>query len=236
MPEKRNFDSFDEYADNYRQIHNENINITGVDSDYFSEHKITVVKSNEKNFTDNLKILDFGCGDGNSYSYFQSYFPNCSYQGIDISLESISVAEMKFKNENDFKTFNGIDIPFEDQTFDIVFIACVLHHIDFSFHNEIFLEIFRVLKKGGRLYIFEHNKYNPVTRHIVNTCPFDKDAVLLPPYRLKKTLKELNNKTTELNFILFFPRHKLFNFFIRLEKHLTWLPIGGQYYTKSVKQ
>jgi ubiquinone/menaquinone biosynthesis C-methylase UbiE len=141
MSEKRNFDSFDEFANNYRQIHNKNIAITGVNSDYFSEHKITTIQCHEKNFTENLSILDFGCGDGNSYTYFQSYFPNCIYKGIDISNESISIAEKKHQNKSDFKTFNGIDIPFEEQTFDVVFIACVLHHIDFSLHDKIFMEI-----------------------------------------------------------------------------------------------
>jgi hypothetical protein len=70
MSDKRNFDSFDEFADNYRQIHNENINITGTDSDYFSEHKIKTVKSYEISIVENLNILDFGCGDGNSYTFF----------------------------------------------------------------------------------------------------------------------------------------------------------------------
>ncbi len=35
-----------------------------------------------------------------------------------------------------------------------------------------------VLKKKGRVYIFEHNPYNPVTRYLVATCEFDRDAVL----------------------------------------------------------
>jgi ubiquinone/menaquinone biosynthesis C-methylase UbiE len=236
MSDKRNFDSFDEFADNYRQIHNENINITGVDSDYFSEHKIKTVKIYENNSFENFKILDFGCGDGNSYSFFKTYFPTSSYKGIDISSESINVAESKFENKNDFKVFNGIEIPFEDQTFDIVFIACVLHHINEELHTKIFHEIHRVLKTNGRLYIFEHNPYNPITRHIVNTCPFDKDAVLLPPYKLKKTLKSINYNSISLNFILFFPRHKIFNFLIRVEKFLTRIPLGGQYFTRSIKK
>ncbi len=28
--------------------------------------------------------------------------------------------------------------------------------------------------------IFEHNPISPVTRHIVATCPFDENAVLIP--------------------------------------------------------
>ena len=39
-------------------------------------------------------------------------------------------------------------------------------------------EINRVLKLGGRLYFFEHNPWNPFTRFLVRTCPFDKNAQL----------------------------------------------------------
>ena len=234
MKNERKFDSFDEYANEYREIHDENIKITGEDSNYFSEHKILEIKSVEKDYIKKLNILDLGCGDGNSYEYFNTHFPNCQYSGIDISEDSIEIAQRKFKNKNDFKTFNGIQIPFEDKKFDIVFIACVLHHIDHKLHDEILLEVHRVLKKEGRLYIFEHNQYNPITRHIVNTCPFDKDAVLLPPYKLKRTLKSLCFKQNKLNFILFFPRHRLFKYLFVLEKHINWIPIGGQYYTRSI--
>jgi SAM-dependent methyltransferase len=113
------------------------------------------------------------------------------------------------------------------------FTTCVFHHIEFNLHNNLFKEIHRVLKKKGRFYIFEHNPWNPVTQKMVNTCPFDKDAILLKPSYTKKTLLSLfNNQVT--NYILFFPRHRIFNFFIRFEYLLRKIPLGGQYYTKTL--
>jgi ubiquinone/menaquinone biosynthesis C-methylase UbiE len=229
---ERKFDEFDHFANDYREIHNQNLKLSGVTSDYFSEHKIQILKENEQ--IESINFLDFGCGDGNSAIHFYNYFPNSIYNGIDISSESINVAKSLATNNSNFQTFDGMNIPFEDNTFDVIFTACVFHHIDFKLHHNLFKEIYRVLKPGGKFYIFEHNPWNPVTRHIVNTCPFDADAVLLSPTYTKNILnKVFKNHST--NFILFFPRHKFFSLFIKLEKFLCKLPLGGQYYTVTKK-
>ena len=38
--------------------------------------------------------------------------------------------------------------------------------------------------------IYEHNPFNPLTCHAVNTCPFDENAVLLKPIRLRQLFQE----------------------------------------------
>ena len=232
MKNERKFDEFDHFAKHYREIHNKNLKITAKDSHYYSEHKIQILKTHEKK--DSMNFLDFGYGDGNSSFFFTEYFPLCTYHGIDISSESIEMATKNSIKNTNFQTFDGMNIPFEDNTFDVIFTACVFHHIDFKLHQNLFKEIYRVLKPGGKFYIFEHNPWNPVTRHIVNTCPFDADAVLLSPTYTKNILnKVFKNHST--NFILFFPRHKFFSLFIKLEKFLCKLPLGGQYYTVTKK-
>ncbi len=229
---ERKFDEFDHFANDYREIHNQNLKLSGVTSDYFSEHKIQILKENEQ--IESINFLDFGCGDGNSAIHFYNYFPNSIYNGIDISSESINVAKSLATNNSNFQTFDGMNIPFEDNTFDVIFTACVFHHIDFTLHSNLIQEIYRVLKPGGKFYIFEHNPWNPVTQHMVNTCPFDEDAVLLNPIYTKKTLNKIFKKSIT-NFILFFPRHKLFKLFIKLERLLTKIPFGGQYYVIATK-
>jgi ubiquinone/menaquinone biosynthesis C-methylase UbiE len=232
MKNERKFDEFDHFANDYREIHNQNLKLSGVNSDYFSEHKIQTLKTHEK--IDAINFLDFGCGDGNSSSHFINYFPKSKYNGIDISAESINVAKSKNITNSSFQTFDGINIPFQDNSFDVIFTACVFHHIDFKLHENLFNEIYRVLKPNGKFYIFEHNPWNPVTRHMVNTCPFDEDAVLLTPNYTKKILNKIF-KNSITNYILFFPRHKLFTPFIKLEGLLTKIPLGGQYYTIAKK-
>jgi ubiquinone/menaquinone biosynthesis C-methylase UbiE len=234
MRKKRKFDSFDEFAKDYRDIHNDNISITGVDSEYFAEHKIQEIKKLEKN--DQLQFLDFGCGDGVSSNFFLKYFSLSKYTGVDVSMNSILQARKKRPPQATFIHFNGIQLPFNEEQFDVIFVACVFHHIDFSLHNQVFSEILRVLKKGGRLYVFEHNPYNPLTRRIVNTCPFDKDAVLLKPKYLKNLLYRVGFGKVKIKYILFFPRHSVYSFFHQLERFLQKTPIGGQYFSISIKR
>src|SRR5215218_3518704 len=227
------FDDFDGFARDYRQIHNEGLKISGAESDYFSEQKIEEVKRNEVG--QSPVVLDLGCGDGNSAKFFQKHFAGCKYYGLDTSQESVSVAADRNLAGAEFSHFDGLNIPFPDEKFDLVFIACVLHHVDSGEHENILNEIKRVLKLGGHLYIFEHNPLNPVTRHIVNSCPFDEDAVLLNASYTKKVLRKLNFREISISYTIFFPRHKIFAGMLSFEKYLKWLPIGGQYYARSVK-
>lgn len=230
---ERNFDDFDGYAKSYRAVHTANVRLSGADSFYFAEHKVLTVKKTEKNVSQ--KMLDVGCGDGVAELYFQKHFPLWAISAIDISKESLAEAAAKKIPGVDFNWYNGTDIPFADDSFDVVFVAAVLHHVDFSLHKKILSEIRRVLTPGGRLYVFEHNPYNPVTRHLVNTCPFDKDARLLSASYLIKTLRTISFKNVSAKYTLFFPRKGLLSRLVFLEKKLYWLPLGGQYYCRAVK-
>jgi len=219
---------FDDFAKDYREIHTKTMQISGADSDYFAEHKMIslsgVFPKNEFNF------LDLGCGDGITAKYLYKHQNQAIYNGIDISELSINEAKQRGYKRANFAVFDGNKIPFEDNTFDFIFSACVFHHINFKLHPTLFAEVFRVLKKGGKFILWEHNPYNPITRHIVNTCPFDKDAVLLNKSYAKTTFKNAGFSSITTNFVLFFPRNKVFKFFLFLEKYLSWLPLGGQYF------
>ena len=90
-------------------------------------------------------------------------------------------------------------------------------------------------KPKGRLYIFEHNPKNPFTRHLVNTCIFDENAVLLKSKYLKSQLEDLEFKIQYLHYILFFPRNRIFSMLHNLEKYLRKIPYGAQYFTVAIK-
>jgi ubiquinone/menaquinone biosynthesis C-methylase UbiE len=106
-------------------------------------------------------ILDFGAGVGTSVPYFRRYFPGCRLTCLDVSRKSLQVGGSRFPDEAEFVHFDGARIPFPNDHFDLVFLACVLHHIPHSEHPGIFRELARVLRPSGSLVIFEHNPYNP---------------------------------------------------------------------------
>lgn len=228
---------FDEYAKDYREIHTKNIQaFSGKDSGYFGEYKVRII-CQEVEFKNKVKVLDLGCGDGLNAVFFDKYFPGMQYYGLDISKECIRQAEKTIQRSNvSFNLYDGKTIPFDDNQFDIILIACVLHHVPYNKHYGLLKECRRILKKQGYLYIFEHNPFNPVTRKIVNTCPFDEDAVLVRAGRIKRLLGELKFNHIKVSYTIFFPRKSFFRYLLKIEKYLKWLPGGGQYYVRGGKE
>ncbi len=230
---ERTFDDFDAHADGYRSVHTENIKLSGANSFYFARMKVELLQQSEKDIS--LKALDIGCGDGATELFMQQLFPKWQLFAIDVSERSIAVAKARGLSAVEFKVYNGSETGFADDSFDIIFLAGVLHHVDFSLHSTILKEIYRLLKPGGRLYLFEHNPLNPVTKYLVNTCVFDKDARLLKSSYTTNLLKNTRLKIDTKQFIIFFPRKGFLSKLIFLEKYLQWLPLGGQYFIRAIK-
>ena len=89
-----------------------------------------------------------------------------------------------------FAHFDGAAIPYADGTFDVALASCVFHHIPHDEHVALLAEIRRVLAPAGRLFVFEHNPLNPLTRHAVNTCVFDEHAELVLAPTMRSRVRE----------------------------------------------
>lgn len=188
-----------------------------------------------QNKTGKVRVLDLGCGDGMNAVHFQQLFEQVEYWGIDISHASIMQAK-KLENSNvHFALYDGKKIPYQEESFDIILIACVLHHVPHEEHEKLLADCRRVLKENGCIYIFEHNPVNPITRKIVNECEFDQDAVLVQKGKLMKTMKKAGFCNMRLCYTIFFPRKGIFRRILMLETLLKWLPLGGQYYIRCKK-
>ncbi|MDA3896543.1 MAG: class I SAM-dependent methyltransferase [Desulfobacteraceae bacterium] len=227
-------DNFGEFADNYNKTLNDAIQFSGEEAEFFIETKIKLM--NEEIHRNNLcvrSILDFGCGTGNALKYIHKYFPEASYYGIDVSKQSIQQARTQGSTDL-FFYYEGNRLPFENNSFDIVFASVVFHHISLISHTPLIEDIHRVLNPNGGFFLFEHNPYNPFVRKIVKDCPFDKDAFLLSPKYSKKIFHHSPFQTWTLKYYLFFPKFlKIFRF---LEKYLSWALIGAQYYIFAKKR
>jgi ubiquinone/menaquinone biosynthesis C-methylase UbiE len=232
--DNRTFDDFDAWAKNYRAIHSQNIQLSGADSFYFAEQRVTMLQAYEKD--EPLQVLDLGCGDGVSELFIQRYFPKWTVEGIDVSKESIDMAKQQQLPNASFNVYDGSIIPFADERFDVVLVAGVLHHVAFHLHNAMIAEMKRVLKKGGRLIIYEHNPLNPLTRYLVKTCVFDQDAKLLRCGYLQRQLAAQQFSISQRIYFIFIPPKGFLKKIIPLEKYIHWLPLGGKYFIRAVKQ
>ena len=228
---------FDQFADEYYAMHVDSIAASGEGPEYFAEYKIIdiarEVSLSSHQPTGQLDILDFGAGIGGSIRYVNKHFPNAKLTCLDLSQRSLAVAEKRFPKLASYTHFDGSKIPFDANSFDIAYAMCVFHHIDHDEHVSLLEELRRIIRPGGRLFIFEHNPYNPLTVKVVNSCPFDANARLIKGAQMKARLRAAGFAGSKLNYRIFFPR--ALKAFRPLEMALKWLPLGGQYYSMSVK-
>lgn len=224
---------FDELADSYRDVHVDNIAITGELPEYFARHKISDLRDYvDKSSLPDADILDFGSGIGGSLPYFREYFPESRVTCADVSLKSLDVAKNRFPGVEKYLHIEDV-IPVPTASQDIVFSACVFHHIPHEEHAHWLKEVLRVVRPGGILAIYEHNPLNPLTRHAVNTCPLDVNAHLIGGGEMRRRTLGSNWERAEVAYKVFFPA-KLSAFRV-LEKHMEWLPLGAQYRLISYK-
>ncbi len=219
---------FDQFADEYLAQHRSNIAVTGEDPEFFAEYKIAVVrKLLDAARVAPRRIVDFGSGIGASMPFFAKYFPAAALTCADASPRSLELAEARYPDTAEFAEVADNRVPAADASFDLAFSACVFHHIDHAEHVHWLGELHRVTAPGGRLAIFEHNPYNPLTVRAVNTCPFDINARLIRATNLVKAAKTAGWKSPEIRYHIFFPR--ALAGLRGLEPGLSWLPLGGQY-------
>lgn len=110
---------------------------------------------NQINLKDKI-IIDLASGEGYG-SNLLSKFAHTVY-GVDLSQEAIDHSKQNYKKENlIFLTGDASNIPLPDQTADIfVSFETIEHH---DLHNEMLIEIKRVLKPNGILIISSPDKY-----------------------------------------------------------------------------
>jgi SAM-dependent methyltransferase len=218
---------FDLLADEYRVQHKQNVAITGESPEYFSEYKIVDLADwlNRQNLPVN-KILDFGSGIGNSLPYFRKYFPESEISCADVSARSIEIAQSRFPGQENYVLIDqNIKLPTASQ--DVVFSACVFHHIPHDLHLHWIAELHRITKPGGVLVIYEHNPLNPLTVRAVNTCPLDVNARLIRGGAMRKRAVAGGWGDAQVDYKLFFPA--ALAALRPMERHLEWLCLGAQY-------
>lgn len=114
------------------------------------------------NFEKGKRLLDVGCGPGSDSEIFIKEF-DLDVCGIDIYKHG-NIENIKGLNFIKSSIFN---MPFDDNSFDYIFLHDVLHHInepnqEYQEHIKGLEELKRVCKSGGKIIIVEGNRYNPL--------------------------------------------------------------------------
>ena len=93
-----------------------------------------------------LRVLDVGCGTGANLEMLKSFG---EAEGVDVSDDAL-----EFCRKKNLKVHKGLaeELPFENESFDVVTALDVVEHLDDDVAG--LKEMFRVLKKGGKTLIF----------------------------------------------------------------------------------
>jgi SAM-dependent methyltransferase len=148
--------------------------------------------------------------------------------GVDVS--SACLAKAAERNpRNDYRHYDGVHLPYAAASFDAASAVCVFHHIPVAERVNVAKDVRRVLRPKGLFAIFEHNPLNPLTRHVVNNCGFDKEAVLLRRQQAESLLEAAGFVDVHTRFILAIPAGG--SVLRWVDRVFARVPLGAQYIT-----
>jgi len=141
-----------------KDINNLNIkDLAPVDAFHIRGVKATIELASLIKIKPEYKILDIGCGIGGSVRYLANNY-ECFTTGIDITEEYCKAATelsklVKLDDKISFYHADAIDLPFENESFDIVWSE----HVQMNIENklQLYKETYRVLKPEGKLIFYD---------------------------------------------------------------------------------
>ena len=120
---------------------------------------------NRINIDNPRKIIDIGCGPGNSTQVLAQKFPNAYILGVDNSLNMIETAKRDYPNL-DFKVCDvSRDLLTLDCDFDVVFSNACIQWI--PNHNQLLRNLMRLLKTDGILAVQTPMNYKEPIHQII---------------------------------------------------------------------
>ena len=114
---------------------------------------------------DFTNVLDAGCGTGAVISLLSEKYPDKHYTGIDLSPKMIEVSMAKKAKNAKFICGDCENLPFDDNSFDVVTCSMSFHH--YPNPVDFFRSCERVLRPGGRLIIRDMTA-NPIMLKLIN--------------------------------------------------------------------
>ncbi len=91
------------------------------------------------------RVLDLGCGSGSSVDVFRARDPGVRWVGLDVP--GSPEARVRTRADARFEIFDGVSIPFDGASFDLVYCKQVLEHVRQP--GPLLTDVRRVLSSGG---------------------------------------------------------------------------------------
>jgi len=190
------FDQITERGKKEREQYNEGLERSGYDDffghcRYFYIQRRTEKVKEEMEYAHGKKVLEIGSSAWRGWLEYNSILPS-SLTCINISEAELQVgidSARDCKIVPDFKLMDAHHLQFEDDSFDFIFGAAILHHLDLVSALD---EIRRVLKPDGRILFVEPMGVNPFGKLVRFLTPKAR-TVDEQPFRFQE-FEELNRR------------------------------------------
>jgi ubiquinone/menaquinone biosynthesis C-methylase UbiE len=103
-------------------------------------------------------ILDLGCTIGHNTCAWKRTFPDAEVTGIDVAPACLRYAHARAGLQGvpvHFRQANATQLPYEDESFDVVFSSMFLHELSLKDIRKVLAEARRVLRPGGLMLHME---------------------------------------------------------------------------------
>ena len=224
-------EEFDKHAASYDGGIDNSVKRMMGDADSFIAVKARWLMRHERDLRGGgLSLLDYGCGAGDLMRVLAGLGARAKFMGCDVSAGMLAEAGRRWPAACGpapaLEPQEGARTPFADGKFDVVVISAVLHHVSPAERPAVYAELGRILRPGGRLYVFEHNPRNPLVRYVVARTPIDANAILLDAREVRQGLRGGPYALTT-DYLMFAPPGMAALGFV--DRALAWLPLGAQY-------
>jgi len=111
---------------------------------------------NEAKPVSGAEVLDLACGTGTFSQMLLREYPEMNLHALDADQHIINLAKMKMEKSGrrvNFVTALAQQIPFENDSLDLVFSSLFFHHLDDHDKATTCREVYRILKSQGIFYI-----------------------------------------------------------------------------------
>ena len=118
-----------------------------------------------------MRVLDVGCGTGESTLAWHRRFPAAHISAVDVSPYMLVVADRKMRSIPliDVKCASAESLPFEDATFDVVTASLLFHEVPSDVSPRILAEMRRVVRPDGWIAVVEPYR---VGARVLKPIPF----------------------------------------------------------------
>jgi SAM-dependent methyltransferase len=222
---------FDRSAE-YDAMLERGLSLSGESRAYFMVGRVRDLRAQLPRDFEPRRVLDFGCGIGDTAAHLAQVFPQARVLGVDTAPNAIEHAR---------RLHGGARVRFAlardlagEGPFDLCYANGVFHHIAPADRASVARTLHDLLAPRGRFALAENTPWNPGARWVMARIPFDRDAVPLGPREADRLLRAGGfTRVSRPRYLFVFPRALARLRF--LERALARLPLGAQYYVVAEK-